>query len=114
MKPSDAKLGLRFLAIIVLLYYLKDALPLPLLAITAALLLAMLSARDALYRKVDSLIARKLPFASKLPQWARWLLVLLAFLAAYVLLKQLLFALLKLFGIDVQAQLLQALNNSLG
>lgn len=84
------------------------------LAIIALLLVVAMLMKGPAYKKIDDALAAKFPFISKWPPLGRKLLVVMVFIAAYALLKQLFFELLKTVGIDVQQAMFESLNKSLG
>jgi len=69
--------------------------------------------RGTLYKKLDDFLIGKFPSLSKQKPWVRKLIVILAFILIYILLKQIIFLILKQFGIDVQQMITESINSSI-
>ena len=96
-----------------LLYFLYSVgLPLPSLVFFGILFVLLLFLRGAFYRKIDAFLAQRFRFMSGLPSWGRQLVVIVVFIFLYLLLKQVLFEVLKALGVDFQQELLDSLNES--
>ncbi|MBU0586412.1 hypothetical protein KJ780_02795 [Candidatus Micrarchaeota archaeon] len=110
----DWKLLLRLLLVFLLLIMLYSiGMPINYLILLGILFLLVVLLREHIYEKIDKILIRIFPFISKWPQWIRALLVLLLFILAYALLKQLIFELLKIMGMDIQQSMVDSINNSL-
>lgn len=105
-KASLVRLGALALLLSLLLY---AGVPWPAVAMLAVVLGTLSVFRDKLWNKTQGAVDKHSRLAT-LPAWARWLLVLMAVLVVYYVLKFLVFAALKTAGYDVESQLLAALN----
>jgi hypothetical protein len=115
-KSKKKKVGLilqiiYILFILGLFYYL--GFPLPYIAIMAIIILLLILFKGKLYRKLDSLLSRRLPFLSKLKPWIKKLIIITFFILIWIILKQIIFGVLKMAGIDVQKIIMNSLNQSM-
>ena len=105
----------RALLALFLLYFLYSVgLPVPTLIVIGIFFVLLFFLRGPLFTKIDDFLVARFGFVKKMPPSARRLLVILVFVLVYVLLKQAIFEVLKVFGIDVQQALNQAVNDSQG
>jgi hypothetical protein len=74
------------------------------------LLLVLLKGK--LFNKIDSFLTAKLPFLSKQSPRVKKLIIAIAFVLAYIILKQIIFFVLSQFGIDVQKIIMDGVNNN--
>ncbi len=56
--------------------------------------------RGHLYRKIDSFIKKIFPWTKKMPSWVEKGIIIISFIIVYIILKDLVFLILKLFGLD--------------
>jgi|WetSurMetagenome_2_1015567.scaffolds.fasta_scaffold495932_2 hypothetical protein len=98
------------LVILGLLYYL--GFPLYYIAIMAVIILALILLKGKLYRKLDSLLSKILPFLSKLSPTAKKIIIVVVFVLIWIILKQIIFAGFKLAGIDIQKIMIESVNQS--
>ncbi len=75
------------------------------------LLLTLLKGK--LYKKLDNCLSKKFPSLSKLKPWIKKLILIAIFILIYALLKQIIFLVLKVFGIDIQKIILESINPSI-
>jgi len=73
------------------------------------LLLVLLKGK--LFNKLDSFLTAKFSFLSKQSPRVKKLIIIIAFILAYIVLKQIIFFILSQFGIDVQKIILDGVNN---
>jgi hypothetical protein len=73
------------------------------------LLLVLLKGK--LFNKLDAFLTAKLPFLSRQSPRVKKLIIVIAFILAYIILKQIIFFVLSQFGIDVQKMILDSVNN---
>jgi hypothetical protein len=83
------------------------------LAIIAILFALIILLKGKLYRKIKDFADKKLPSLSKLPAWVKKLIVILFFILIYILIKEIVFFILKLVGVDVQEIMMNNINQSL-
>lgn len=107
-------LGIVRIIIIAGSFYLLYSLGLPIqyLALFAVMAGLVLLFKGRVYSKIDRFIVSKLPFSQKLPPIVRKVLIFIIFLLGYLILKFLLFEMLKMFGVDVQLAIAQSINQS--
>jgi hypothetical protein len=105
----------RLLLALLSLYALYSlGVPLMYIAILGIIYAAAIFLREHIYKKIDDFLIGKFPSIAGWPKWGRALLAIVVFIAAYAILKQVLFELLKIAGIDVQQALLEGMNRSMG
>jgi len=68
--------------------------------------------KGKLYRKVREFTDKKFPSISKLPSWIHKLIIIIAFILIYLLIKTIVFAILKFVGVDVQEIMMNNINQS--
>jgi len=115
LSKMNFKKYIRFFIIIILLvlFYLMG-LSLELIIFLGIFMLLLLIFRTKLYNKVGEIIKTNFKFVSKLPKWAVRILIVIIFILIYILIKQIIFEVLKIFGLDIQKILVDNLNQSLG
>jgi lysylphosphatidylglycerol synthetase-like protein (DUF2156 family) len=114
MKKSLWKILLRIALLVLLIYALYTAsMPVFYIALVLIIIILLFILRGAFYRKIDSSLNSRLHFSKKLPPWLRKLLVIVLFIGVYMLIKQILFALLKSFGVDFPGMISESINNSI-
>jgi hypothetical protein len=69
--------------------------------------------KGKIYRKIDSFITKKFLFVSKLNPFARRVLIIIVFIVIYMILKQFIFIILKLAGVDIQKMISESINQSM-
>ena len=104
--------GFMFAVLLFLFYQLNFPIYYIVLIGIAVLLLILLKGR--LYKKMDDFLINRFSFLSKQKVWVRKLIVISLFILIYVLLKQIIFFILKQFGIDVQQMIMGSINQSAG
>ena len=105
------KTYLRMIISAILLYTLyKVGLPVYFIIGMGVLILLLALSKEKLYGKLDAFLNAKLPFPSKQNSWVKKLVVIIAFMMAYILLKQVIFFILAQFGIDVQKMIMDSVN----
>jgi hypothetical protein len=82
------------------------------LAIIAILFALIILLKGKLYRKIKDLADKKFPALSKLPAWVKKLIIILSFILIYILIKEVLFFILKSAGVDVQEIMMNNINQS--
>lgn len=108
------KIYIQFIVVLALLYLLYHlGLPLYYVLLMGLLFILIIFFKGKLYRKVEEFIRKIFPSFSKLSPVVKKIIIILAFILIYFLIKQALFFILKLFGIDVQKMLLDSMNQSL-
>ncbi len=86
--------------------------PLYILILIGIVILLLILLRGRLYKKLDDFIRKKFPFLSKHKTWVRKLIIIILFVLIYILLKQIIFLILKMAGIDVQKMITDSINQS--
>jgi hypothetical protein len=99
------------IAFLLLLLY-SSGVPLTVVVIFGIILGAFILLRGTIYREVGGSLEKMLPFISKWPPWGKKLLVAIVFILVYLVFKQAVYEILKLFGMDVQGMLLNGLNQT--
>lgn len=107
----DKKLVFRLLLVPLLLYFfylLKW--PIEIIAVLGVLFILIILLRGKIWNAAEKTIEKYLPFTRTWPGWAQKLLLILVFFLIYVALKQILFFILGLFGIDLQEMVMSTYN----
>jgi hypothetical protein len=81
--------------------------------VIGVLFLLIIFLKGKLYRKIKDFTNKKFPSISKLPSWVQKLIIILVFILVYLLIKELIFFVLKLGGIDVREIMVNSVNQSL-
>lgn len=81
-------------------------------AILGIFFLIIILLRGKIWETAERTIEKYLPFTKSWPDWAQKALVFLAFILIYYILKQILFFVLLLFGIDMQEMIMSAYDAS--
>lgn len=77
---------------------------------TGILILLLVLLKGKLYGKLDAFLTAKLPFLSNQSPRIKKLIIVIAFILTYILLKQIIFFVLAQFGIDVQKMMIDGIN----
>lgn len=65
------------------------------------------------YKKLENFINKKFPSISKQPSWIKKLIILIAFILIYIIIKQIIFFSLKIVGIDIRQIISESINSSI-
>ncbi len=95
--------------LLVLLYQL--GLPLSSIALFGILFLLLIVLKGKLYKQFDNFLNRKFPFLSKLNPQIKKIIIVISFVLIFMLTKQLIFAVLKMYGVDIQQTITDNLTN---
>jgi len=107
------KIFVRIAVVLLLLYsFYSTGLPLYYVAILGIIFIAVIFLRGKLYRKIDELLTKHFKFLSNVKPWIKKAIIIAVFIIIYVLLRELIYLILGLFGIDVQRALAESMNNS--
>jgi len=113
-KLMNWKICLKVLFSLVLLFYLyKLNFPLYFIILLGVITISMIILKGKIYLQLDKLLNNKFKFISKLRPWTKKLIIIVFFILVLVLLKQVIFLILKIFGIDVQSMILKNVNQSI-
>jgi hypothetical protein len=108
------KLCLRILFSVIILYtFYKSGLPLYFIVLFGLIILLLILLKGTLYKKLDNFLGRTFPFLSKLKPWVKKLIIIAVFVLVYMILKQIIFLVLKQFGVDVQQMITNSINQSI-
>jgi hypothetical protein len=107
----DKKIGFRlvFLFLMLISFYLVGF-PLELIILLGAISLAFLVFRGSIKEKLNGLMHLHIPGFGNLHPWARAALLFIVFLLVYMVLKQILYFALYLFGFDIQGMTQNAID----
>jgi predicted RND superfamily exporter protein len=100
-------------SIIILGILLSIGVEFHLIIILGILFALIIFLKGKLYKKVRQFTDKRIPFLSKLPSWLHKTIIFLLVILIYILIKQTLFFLFKICGIDLQEILLENINHSL-
>ncbi|MFH1391968.1 MAG: hypothetical protein ABIH20_06665 [Candidatus Diapherotrites archaeon] len=109
----DKKTILRLLLVPLILYmFYTLGFPLEIIAILGVLYIALILLRGKIWRTAERVIEKYLPFTKTWPNWAQKALLIIFFILIYLVLKQIIYFLLGLVGIDLEKMLLASMNIS--
>lgn len=115
MGHVDWKKYLRILMVAWFLYFFYSVgLPLSYVVFFGVLFILVLAFRGKAYERIDKFLVKTFPKVGGLPEWARKVLVIVVFIVAYAVVKQILFELLAMAGFDVQQAMMESINESMG
>ena len=108
----DWSLATRILLVALMLYvFYSLGVPLPAILVLGALLIAFILLRGHAYRQIDIFLTNRFPSMASWAPWQKGLLVAVVFIIAYLLLKQAVYELLKMIGMDVQQMMLDSVQS---
>ncbi|MFH1801638.1 MAG: hypothetical protein ABH804_02275 [archaeon] len=103
MKKNLWKTTLRIFILVFLLYFLyKLNFPVYFLVIIAIIASTLILLRKTFYKKIEDFLSIKFPFFKKQSPWIKKIIIIIILILFYILIKQTAFALLKIFGLDIQ------------
>lgn len=83
-----------------------------LIIIVAVFMILLIIFKTRLYKKLDKIIRQKFKFSPDFPDWIIKLVITAIFLLAYLLIKQIVFMIMKNFGLDIQGIMFEGINNT--
>jgi hypothetical protein len=101
-----------FIAVIFLLYI--SGLALHLIIIIGIIIFLSMILRGRLYKKVDELTNKKLHFLSRLHPWMKKIIFILVFILVYFIVKEIVLAIMKSLGMDLEKIMLYSINKTVG
>ena len=111
---TNWKFYLRILLLVVILYaFYVAGFPLHFIILLGAVILFLILLRGAVYKKLNNFLSKKIPSLSKLNSGVKKVIILLAFILIYMILKWSIFWVLGLFGVNVQQMVLDGINQSI-
>jgi hypothetical protein len=114
VKRDDIKKILRVFIFALLLYtFYQLGIPLYSIVILGVFIFLLMFLKGKIYRKIDSFMTKKFLFVSKLNPFARRVLIIIVFIVIYMILKQFIFIILKLAGVDIQKMISESINQSM-
>lgn len=72
----------------------------------------MIIFRSSVYKRIENILDKKLPFIQKWSPWKKKILMITIFLIIYTIIKQIVFFFLLLMGIDIQQILVERINQT--
>jgi hypothetical protein len=69
--------------------------------------------KGKLYRKINDFVTERFSLLKKLPAWVQKLIIILSFVLIYILIKEIIFLILELFGINIREMMMDNINQSL-
>jgi len=105
---------LRIVAIVLMLCAFYSAgLSWEYILILGLIFIVVIFLRGKLYRKIDHLLKKHFKFMSKIKKpWVEKLIIVVVFIIVYMVIRELIYIILGLFGIDVQHALTESINNT--
>jgi hypothetical protein len=99
-----------FLFFMFLIFYLQF--PIQSIIVIGIFMFVLLLFKGKLYNKTDKIIRKNFPFLSKFPKWAVKLTIIIIFIIIYLIAKELMVVILKIFGLDLRKAMLDGINQS--
>ncbi|WP_455278551.1 hypothetical protein [[Eubacterium] cellulosolvens] len=100
------------LAILTLSSFYLLGLPLIYIQIMGILLISLIIFRSNIYKKIDNLLDKKLPFTQKWSPRKKKIFMIIIFYIIYTIIKQIVFFVLLIMGIDLQQILIERINEA--
>lgn len=108
----DWNLLIRILLVGLMLYvFYSIGVPLAAVIVLGVLLILFILLRGHAYRGIDVFLTTRFPSIAGWAPWQKALLVALVFIIAYIMLKQAVYELLKMMGMDVQQMMLDSVQS---
>ena len=99
--------------ILLLFLFYRLGLPGYFIILIGIVILLLVLLKGKLYTKIDDFLRKKLPILSRQKPWVRKLIIIAIFILIYVLLKQVVFMVLKMAGVDIQRIISDSINQSI-
>lgn len=99
-------------AVLILYSFYLLGFPLIYLPIIGILFISMIIFRSNIYKKIENILDKKLPFTQKWSPRKKKILIIIIFLIIYTIIKQIVFFGLLLMGIDLQQILIERINQA--
>ncbi len=113
-RKSNWRRDIKIVIFIILFYLLYSiGVSFRVILLLGAITLIIILLRGTIYRKIDRFLNQNFHFLSKLKPRTRKIIIIIAFVLIYVALKQIVFAILKSVGIDIQNSLAESITKSL-
>jgi len=110
---NNRRTYLRIIIFATLLFvFYKLGLPFYFIIGAGIFILLLILLKGKLFNKLDSFLTAKLPLLSRQSPRVKRLIIVIAFVLAYIILKQIIFFILSQFGIDVQKIIMDGVNNN--
>lgn len=94
-----------------LLYYLGVSLYY--IVLIGLILILFIVLKGKIYHRLEKEMNKKFPSLAKRPLWVKRLIIIVTFLVIYLLIKQIIFLIFKIIGIDIQKIIYDELNKSI-
>lgn len=91
-----------FIFIMLLCIFYKLDFPIHIIILIGIIILLLIILKGKIYKKLDVFLTKRFSFLSRLNPRTKKLIIILTVILVYVLLKQIIFFILKMFGIDFQ------------
>jgi hypothetical protein len=113
MNINNLRLYFRIFVYIILLSVLYTIeVPWPVVIFLGFLFLILILLKSKLYKKIDSFFTTHFPFLSEQKPWIRKVIIIITFILIYMAIKQIIYAFLGFFGVDVQRMISDSINQS--
>lgn len=89
-----------------------SGIPFQYVAFFAVFIFLMMFLRGHIYKKVEHYLRNIFPSITKLNPKFEKAIIIVVFLILYIILKEIILLILKLFGIDIQKEIIQSINES--
>lgn len=101
-----------FMIVLIIFLLFLARVSLHLIIIVAVFMILLIIFKTKLYKKLDKVIRQKLKFSPSFPDWIIKLVITAIFLLLYMLIKQIVFMIMKHFGLDIQEIMFEGINNT--
>ncbi|MFA5061057.1 MAG: hypothetical protein WC494_01950 [Candidatus Pacearchaeota archaeon] len=98
------------LLFLILFIFYKFGSPASVIVLLGFIFLLFLLLKGVLYKKIDNSLSKRFPFLSKLNPFVKKIIIIFVFVLVYIALKQVIFWVLGLFGVDVQQIINESIN----
>jgi hypothetical protein len=103
----DKKFAFRLLMVPILMYFFYlFSWPLEIIVLLGILFIGLILVKGKIWNTSETIIERLLPFTKVWPSWAQKILLILIFFIIYIILKQILFFILGMAGINLEEMII--------
>jgi len=97
-------------ALLLLFYYLNFSIYF--LLVVGLFFILIIFLKGKIYKSINNFASEQIPLLKKFPNWIQKLIIIIVFILIYILIKEIIFFILNLIGIDVRGMLINSINQS--
>lgn len=97
-------------ALLLLFYYLNFSIYF--LLVVGLFFILIIFLKGKIYKNINNFASKQIPLLKKFPNWIQKLIIIIVFILIYILIKEIIFFILNLIGIDIRGMLINSINQS--